>query len=157
GSFMVANVTQNTFQLVGSTGNGGYVSGGTWTVPILTVQNGASVALESNVGHIDSVTGQGNQLQVAAPANLDGDGYNNLGALHNVSGINTYTTKLLAAPTQAAIVGGSGGNLVNGTTYFYVVTAVDGYGESLASNEQFFQASVTNKTAMITWSQVPGA
>lgn len=32
GTFLVANKTDNTFELAGSTGNGAYTSGGTWNV-----------------------------------------------------------------------------------------------------------------------------
>lgn len=127
------------------------------TLPIVTVQSGASLNLESNVGHIDSATGTINRLEVAAPISISGPGFNNTGALRSVSGINTYTVKHVTSPVQNAATGTAGGSLTNGTTYFYVITAIDGYGESLASNERSFTATATNQTATLNWDTVPGA
>ncbi|MSQ93232.1 MAG: hypothetical protein EXR98_01605 [Gemmataceae bacterium] len=124
---------------------------------LTTVQNGASLNLESNVGHVDSITNTVNRLNVSAHINIDGDGYNGAGALNSVSGINRYTVAFVQSPVQAAVTGTPGGNLVSGTTYYYVITAIDSYGESLASNEKTFTANGTDKTAVLSWSQVAGA
>lgn len=124
---------------------------------LTTVLDGASLNLESNVGHIDSITNTVNRLVVSAPINIDGDGYALNGALHSVSGINVYTVTFVQSPVQDVPTGVLAGNLTDGTTYYYVVTALDTYGESLASNQEFFTASATEKTAHVSWQAVPGA
>lgn len=128
-----------------------------WANPIATILDGATLALESNVGHVDSVTGTVNRLDVAAPINIDGAGLNGVGALRSVSGINTYSSVFFTSPVQGATNPQPGGALTNGTTYYYVVTAIDGFGESLPSNEQSYQATAANRTARISWAAVPGA
>jgi hypothetical protein len=50
-----------------------------------------------------------------------------------------------------------GGSLVSGTPHFWVVSAVDGVGETLQSNEVTITPSGANLTAVVTWSAVPGA
>ncbi|MBM3994532.1 MAG: hypothetical protein FJ303_10335, partial [Planctomycetes bacterium] len=125
--------------------------------PIVTVASGAGLNLESNVGHIDSVTSTVNRLQVASPVGLNGTGFNGLGALHSISGINTYVEKFFTAPTGLSandLVAAVG--LAPGQTY-WVVTALDGYGESLASPEATFLVVAGRQNVTLSWSSVAGA
>ena len=126
--------------------------------PIATVANDATLSLESNVGHIDSVTGNINRLHVAAPVSIIGVGYKAVGALRSLSGINLYTTDFPQSPLLDPIttVATPVGTLTVGQTYYYVVTAFDGYGESLSSNERAVTI-VSDRTAHLTWAAVPGA
>src|SRR5439155_13406367 len=84
---------------------------------IVTVQNGATLKLESNVGHIDSLTGTINRLNVAVPLSISGPGYKGTGALRSVSGINTYDVAYVNSPTQNSITGTNApiGSLVVGS------------------------------------------
>ena len=72
--------TANTF------GGGGAVNFGTVTLEdrrgsrweastqMVTVNSGASLHLVANVGHVDSISGVGNELQIYAPLTIDGTG-----------------------------------------------------------------------------------
>ena len=55
-----------------------------------TVASGASLHLVANVGHLDSVSGVSNELQIYIPVVIAGTGVNGEGALDSISGINTY-------------------------------------------------------------------
>jgi hypothetical protein len=60
-------------------------------------------------------------------------------------------------PVQAVAVAHSGGALSNGTTYFWVVTATNDVGETVASNEKSLAISTPNLAATISWAAVTNA
>jgi hypothetical protein len=62
-----------------------------------------------------------------------------------------------AAPVQAVPVASSGGTLVNGQAYFWVVTAYNDVGETVASNEKTLTMSTPNLQATISWAAVTNA
>lgn len=51
----------------------------------------------------------------------------------------------------------SGGSLADATTFYYVVTALDGTGQTIASSEVSDTTATPNLTIRITWSVVTGA
>lgn len=61
------------------------------------------------------------------------------------------------APTGAAVAMVVGGTLTNGTTYRYVITAVDDAGETTVSTEVSAAATSTNKTGSLSWGAVATA
>lgn len=65
--------------------------------------------------------------------------------------------EVLPAPVQAALAtAASGGTIVAGT-YRYVVTAINGAGETISSNEQTIVTSGATSTVTVTWATVTGA
>ena len=60
-------------------------------------------------------------------------------------------------PVQAAPSAGSGGSLVDTTTYYWVVTAINANGETTKSNQETLTISAPNQTAHLSWAAVPGA
>lgn len=79
-------------------------------------------------------------------------------------GVGQYLQNL-PTPVLISTTGVAGGTLVNGTTYYYVITArdvgYDGYyggtsGETIISNEVSFVAGATNKSAQLAWTRVVG-
>lgn len=63
----------------------------------------------------------------------------------------------VAAPVQANAAAHSGGSLTDTTTYYYVVTAINANGETVASNEKSYTASDPNLTATLSWAASTGA
>lgn len=61
------------------------------------------------------------------------------------------------APTGVSATLVSGGSLAATTTYFYVVTAVDDVGETVASSQVSATTTSTNKTIKIQWVESVGA
>ena len=57
---------------------------------LVTVIAGASLHLQANVGHVDSVTASTTRLQVDVPISIGGTGSNGEGAIDSAAGINTY-------------------------------------------------------------------
>ena len=62
-----------------------------------------------------------------------------------------------ASPLQSNAVAASGGSLTTGTTYYWVITAVFAYGETVVSNEKSLAISTPNLTANLSWAAVTGA
>lgn len=63
----------------------------------------------------------------------------------------------LAAPVQAAISGSTTGGTIAAGTYYYVVTAINDVGETIASNEQSVVNTGTTSSNTISWGAVTGA
>lgn len=59
-------------------------------------------------------------------------------------------------PSGLAVSAASGGSLTNGTTYYYVISGVYSYGESLPSSEVSIHITSPNQTADLTWTALPG-
>lgn len=71
--------------------------------------------------------------------------------------INDTQANPLQSPVQANLTSvGSGGGLAAGT-YFYKVTAKNGAGETLPSNEKSITVSGGSSKVTISWAEVPGA
>lgn len=70
-----------------------------------------------------------------------------------INGVRVETT--LAVPVQSALATASGGSLA-ANTYYYVVTATNTFGETIASNEQNIATGASGKNT-VTWAAVPGA
>jgi autotransporter-associated beta strand protein len=69
-----------------------------------TVENGATLEIELRNNNVaDSVTNTFNKLNFADPLNLFGNGVANAGALHSVSGINTWSGNIALQSARAAI------------------------------------------------------
>src|SRR5262249_47566224 len=62
-----------------------------------------------------------------------------------------------SAPPLLAAKEARDGTLDTTKTYFWVITAITPNGETTKSNETSLAPSGTNKTATLTWSQVPNA
>jgi hypothetical protein len=62
-----------------------------------------------------------------------------------------------SAPVQSVPSAASGGSLSNGTTYYWVITAINANGETTASNERNLAITSPNLTAVLSWAQVSGA
>ncbi len=98
GTFVVANVTANTFQLVGSTGTGTYTKGGTWALAPYSVGAdpvGVAVADTNGDGVPDIVTAN----SYASLASLTG---NLTVLLGNANGGFTTSTEYPLAPAYGA-------------------------------------------------------
>lgn len=66
-------------------------------------------------------------------------------------------TGTFGAPTQNTPTLGTGGNLTAGTPYYWVITATNAEGQSLASNQETLTPTAGNLTADLSWTQVTGA
>lgn len=62
----------------------------------------------------------------------------------------------LAVPV-VTVTAAAGGTLTASTTYLYVVTAIDEYGETVASNEVTGTTTATDLTLMLDWADITGA
>ncbi len=62
----------------------------------------------------------------------------------------------IVSPTQSAPAGQTGGALSAGP-FYYVITALTPYGESLASNQLSYTPAGGKNEVTLTWNQVPGA
>lgn len=63
----------------------------------------------------------------------------------------------LTAPTAPAAALAAGGSLTVGTEYFYVITALEGAQESVASAEVHATPTTGNQEITLTWTAVTGA
>lgn len=73
-----------------------------------------------------------------------------------VAGVTSYTDSGASIPVQnAPVAAGIGGTLAAGT-YFYVISATNANGETIASNETSVTV-VANQNVNLSWSSVPGA
>ena len=63
----------------------------------------------------------------------------------------------LSAPVQAALSTSTTGGTLAAATYFYKVTAVNGIGETIGSNEQSIITTGTTSSNTVSWSAVSGA
>jgi len=63
----------------------------------------------------------------------------------------------LAAPVQSALATNASGGTITAGTYRYVVTAINAFGETTASNEQTIVTTGSTSTVTVTWVAVPGA
>jgi hypothetical protein len=85
--------------------------------------------------------------------------------LYSPTGVNPYYMALaqaldqqLGAPHAVSATPSAGGTLSSGTTYFYVITALDGVGgETIASNEISGTPSGGNLSNTLVWNVVPNA
>ena len=85
--------------------------------------------------------------------------------LYEPTGVNPYYLAIkqaideqLGAPHLNSATASAGGSLTNGTTYYYVITALDGVGgETIASNEKSAMASGGNLSVTLVWDTVPNA
>jgi hypothetical protein len=78
---------------------------------------------------------------------LDGD------AFFNVPPTGTIGIEL-NAPTSVMATPAAGGSLTFPTTYFFVVTALDGFGETVASSEVTCLTTALNRTCQVSWTAV---
>lgn len=65
---------------------------------------------------------------------------------------NCYEYDIVAAPVQSATATATTGGTLAAGTYRYVVTAVNGVGETVASNEQSQVTTGSTSTVTVTWS-----
>lgn len=72
------------------------------------------------------------------------------GSLCNVSG-------LTVPPTLSSVVGSTTGGTFAAGTYYYKVTATNGVGETIGSNEISVVTTGTTSSAVLTWTAVTGA
>ncbi len=85
--------------------------------------------------------------------------------LYEPTGVNPYYLTLaqgldqhLGAPHAVSATPSTGGSLVSGQQYFYVITAIDGVGgETTASNELNATPSGGNLSVTLVWNVVPNA
>lgn len=63
----------------------------------------------------------------------------------------------LAAPVQAAASTSGVGGLLTAATYYYVVTALNANGETIASNERSIATTGSTSSNTISWAAVTGA
>jgi hypothetical protein len=84
--------------------------------------------------------------------------------LFEPTGVTPYYLALQRAPAHLGAPAGlvatlaAGGSLTSGTTYYYVVTSIDGTGgESVASSEVSATPSAGNLSVKLTWNTVPNA
>jgi hypothetical protein len=126
GTFQVENVTANTFQLVGATGNGNYTSGGTWTgvIAITAPNHGLRTGQQITISGVQGATGaNGTFFVTVVNANtftLNGTTGTPLGAAYTAD---TGTYALPVDATGATPVGVALTPIYTGT-----ITAVSGTG-----------------------------
>lgn len=63
----------------------------------------------------------------------------------------------LSAPTQSVPTPISGGSLSSGTTYYWVITALNGSNETVISNEKSLAIVSPNQTASLSWNAITNA
>lgn len=63
----------------------------------------------------------------------------------------------MAAPVQSAISGSGTGGTLAAATYYYVVTALNAMGETVASNETNYVATGSTSSVTVSWAAVTGA
>lgn len=73
------------------------------------------------------------------------------------SGIAGLALEVLAPPVQSALSTLTTGGTITAGTYRYVVTAINAYGETKASNEQEVTTTGSTSTVTVTWGAVTGA
>jgi hypothetical protein len=112
----------------------------------------AWAVLTATEGEFAEVTASANALDTALvlTANTPGTPFGPITA--SASG-----GAVAAAPVQANAVAHSGGTLSNGTTYFWVVTAINDVGETTASNEKSLAITTPNLSATISWAAATNA
>jgi hypothetical protein len=65
--------------------------------------------------------------------------------------------EVLLPPVQSALATAASGGTITAGTYKYVVTAINGNGETNASNEQTIVTTGSTSTVTVTWAAVTGA
>ncbi len=116
---------------------------------------GGNAQFDGNIGasgtfNLQSATNAAGALQVANSSGTLALGVSTSSNTVNIGG--------LAVPVISSLVSGSaGGSLVNGTTYYYRLTALDANGgETAASAEKNFTATANQKITA-NWSAISGA
>ncbi len=69
----------------------------------------------------------------------------------------SLTPATLTAPVQAPATTSTTGGTLAAATYYYKVTALNGLGETIGSNEQSVTTTGTTSSNTISWAAVPGA
>lgn len=124
----------------------------TWTV-LTTVITAASKTVGVPFTNTSSATGTGTLVTATTTANT---GKYNWDDPDNWSE-GRIPAGACATPVQNAPSLVAGGGLGSGTTYYYVLTAVNGNGETVKSNEQNATPSGGNLSVNLTWTAVSGA
>lgn len=65
--------------------------------------------------------------------------------------------EVLPAPVQSSLATSASGGTITAGTYRYVVTAINAFGETVASNEQSIVTTGSTSTVTVTWATVTGA
>src|SRR6476659_3132271 len=65
--------------------------------------------------------------------------------------------EVLPPPVQAALSTSASGGTITAGTYRYVLTAINTFGETIASNEQTIVTTGSTSTVTVTWTAVTGA
>lgn len=113
--------------------------------------------LESDLSAAGANTIGGGTSATTGTVSTASSGPNDVSVAANWSGNAIPVGAIAAAPVQASAVAASGGSLANGTTYYWVVTALNANGETVKSNEQSLAISNPNNTGTISWAAVTNA
>jgi tail tube protein len=68
-----------------------------------------------------------------------------------------FAAEVLPAPIQSALATSASGGTITAGTYRYVLTAINAFGETIASNEQTIVTTGSTSTVTVSWAAVTGA
>lgn len=103
--------------------------------------------------HVRFVDNNGDDYTLTVDGNVMRVNDLNGNAFLNVPPTGTFGVEL-NVPTGVTATPTAGGSLAASTTYFFVVTALDGVGETVGSTEVMCLTTVSNKTCHISWTMV---
>ena len=133
-------------------------SGLTVTSVTGTTPQAAALIVQQKSGsraEIIETTGAQNALEFQ---DANGDLMSGFGSSGNYTSYGASQNYLnLAVPTLNVPTTSSSGSLTSGTTYYYVLTATNTQGETMASSSVNATPSAGNLTVNLTWTQVTGA
>ncbi|HEV2412974.1 MAG TPA: hypothetical protein VGS28_04210 [Candidatus Saccharimonadales bacterium] len=161
-----ANVTRNAFDVENNTDTTSYfhvsdtfgdtvVNGGStfYGTPAFNVNTLAAGAVAEQISGASGQTGNlvnyTDSHNVALSSITSSGGFTSYGANNSLLAL---TTPALNTPGLAA-----GGSLTTGTTYYYVMTATNAAGETVASSSVNDTPTTGNDTITLSWTQIPGA